>query len=62
MERHVHCAAIVTRRNNDVLEQIFVWKELDYGSMSEKEKHMLVSEVNILREFRHANIVRYHDR
>jgi NIMA (never in mitosis gene a)-related kinase 2 len=30
--------------------------------MSEKEKQMLVSEVNILREFRHAHIVRYYDR
>lgn len=30
--------------------------------MSEKEKQQLVSEVNILREFRHPNIVRYHDR
>jgi NIMA (never in mitosis gene a)-related kinase len=30
--------------------------------MSEKEKQMLVSEVNILRELHHANIVRYYDR
>lgn len=27
--------------------------------MSEKEKSMLVSEVNILRELKHPNIVRY---
>jgi len=39
-----------------------VWKELDYGQMCEREKQMLVSEVNILREFRHPNIVRYYDR
>ena len=38
--------------------QVLVWKELDYGQMSEREKQMLVSEVNILREFRHSNIVR----
>lgn len=44
------------------LLQLLVWKELDYGRMSEKEKGMLVSEVNILREFRHPNIVRYFDR
>jgi len=25
--------------------KILVWKELDYGKMSEKEKHLLVSEV-----------------
>ena len=30
--------------------------------MSEKEKSQLVSEVNILRELRHPNIVRYYDR
>jgi len=30
--------------------------------MKEKEKKQLVSEVNILRELRHPNIVRYHDR
>lgn len=41
---------------------MLVWKEIDYGKMSEKEKHLLVSEVNILREFRHAHIVRYYDR
>ena len=39
-----------------------MWKELDYGQMCEREKQMLVSEVNILREFRHPNIVRYYDR
>ena len=39
-----------------------VWKELDYGSMSETEKQMLVSEVNLLRELKHPHIVRYHDR
>jgi NIMA (never in mitosis gene a)-related kinase len=39
-----------------------VWKELNYGKMSEKEKQMLVSEVNILRDLRHTNIVKYYDR
>lgn len=39
-----------------------VWKELNYSKMSEKEKSMLVSEVNILRELRHPNITRYYDR
>ena len=48
------------RRRSD--GKIFVWKELDYGKMSEKEKQQLVSEVNILRDLNHANIVRYYDR
>jgi len=39
-----------------------VWKELNYGIMSEKEKQQIVSEVNILRELNHANIVKYYDR
>ncbi|KAJ3042042.1 G2-specific serine/threonine protein kinase [Rhizophlyctis rosea] len=37
-------------------------KEIDYRKMSEKEKRQLVAEVNILRELRHPNIVRYYER
>jgi NIMA (never in mitosis gene a)-related kinase len=37
-------------------------KEIDYRKMTEKEKKQLVSEVNILRELRHPNIVRYYER
>jgi NIMA (never in mitosis gene a)-related kinase len=39
-----------------------VWKELNYGVMREKEKQLVVSEVNILRELKHPFIVRYYDR
>ncbi|XP_072164685.1 serine/threonine-protein kinase Nek2-like [Diadema setosum] len=42
--------------------KILVSKEIDYGSMSEAEKQMLVSEVNLLRELKHERIVRYYDR
>ena len=42
--------------------KILVWKEMDYGHMTEREKQNIVSEVNILRELRHPNIVRYYDR
>jgi hypothetical protein len=34
------------RRKSDNSE--FVWKELDYGRMSDREKQQVVSEINIL--------------
>ncbi|KAK3587797.1 hypothetical protein CHS0354_042762 [Potamilus streckersoni] len=48
------------RRRRDGL--ILVWKEMDYGMMTETEKQMLVSEVNLLRELKSPYIVRYYDR
>lgn len=42
--------------------RILVWKEMDYGMMSDKEKQQIVSEVNILRDLQHPHIVRYYDR
>lgn len=48
------------RRKSD--GKIFVWKALNYGQMSDKEKQLLVNEVNILRELDHPNIVKYFDR
>jgi len=41
---------------------ILVWKEINFGEMTEKEKGQLVAEVNILRELKNPFIVRYHDR
>ncbi|KAJ4458881.1 putative Serine/threonine-protein kinase Nek2 [Paratrimastix pyriformis] len=42
--------------------KVFACKQINYGRMSDKEKCLLVNEVNILRELRHPNIVRYYDR
>ena len=42
--------------------KVLVWKELDYGKMSEREKNHVVTEVNLLRELRHPFIVKYCDR
>lgn len=53
------CVSKVKRKADG---RILVWKELNYGKMSEKEKQMIVSEVNILRELHHPNIVKYYDR
>jgi serine/threonine protein kinase len=35
---------------------------MNYGGMLEKEKQLLVQEVNILKRLRHGNIVKYYDR
>jgi serine/threonine protein kinase len=42
--------------------KIVVWKDINFGKMSEKEKAQLVAEVNILRDLRNPFIVRYLDR
>ncbi|KAL0480307.1 Nek2 [Acrasis kona] len=42
--------------------KVLVWKEIHYGSMTDKEKQLLVGEVNIIKDLRHAFIVRYYDR
>lgn len=47
------------RRSNG---QLLACKEVSFAKMVEKEKMQLVSEVNILRELRHPNIVRYYER
>jgi NIMA (never in mitosis gene a)-related kinase 2 len=39
-----------------------VWKELDYGRMSEREKQQVVCEVNVLSQLNHPNIVKYYDK
>lgn len=43
-------------------QKVLVWKEINFGGMSEREKTQLVAEVNILREMRNPFVVRYHDR
>ena len=52
------CVKIKRRADGKLL----VWKDMDYGTMTESEKQQLVSEVNLLRELKHPYIVRYHDR
>ena len=54
--------AKVSRVRRKTTSEIFVWKELNYGAMSDKEKQMLCDEVNILRDLNHPNIVQFVDR
>lgn len=39
-----------------------VWKKINYGIMKERERKQLINEVNILRDLKHDNIVRYFDK
>jgi len=48
------------RRRSD--GKVLVCKVLSYRDMTEKEKQLIVSEVNILRELSHPNIVKYEER
>ncbi|PSN54558.1 hypothetical protein C0J52_07113 [Blattella germanica] len=41
---------------------LYVWKAVSYRGLSEEKKQLLVSEVNLLSELRHPNIVQYYDR
>ena len=47
------CVKIKRRTDGKIL----VWKDMDYGTMTESEKQQLVSEVNLLRELKHPYIV-----
>ena len=42
--------------------RILAQKEIDYGQMTKFEKQQLVTEVNILQELKHPNIVAYYER
>lgn len=39
--------------------EIFVRKEIEYNSMNNQERNQLISELRILRELNHPNIVKY---
>jgi NIMA (never in mitosis gene a)-related kinase len=39
-----------------------VWKKTDFGGMSDKQKQQLLTEVHILMELKHENIVRCYDK
>lgn len=40
--------------------EIFVRKEIEYNSMNNQERNQLISELRILRELNHPNIVKYY--
>ncbi|ORM41870.1 putative serine/threonine-protein kinase nek2 [Babesia sp. Xinjiang] len=45
-----------------VTGELYCWKVVAYKGLSEKEKEQLVMEVNVMRDLKHPNIVRYVDR
>ncbi len=42
--------------------EVLVWKEIQYGKMTPKEKEAVVNEINILSQLNHPTIVKYHGR
>lgn len=42
--------------------RMLVWKKVKYGTMNSQQKQQVISEVNILKDMNHPNIVRYYDR
>lgn len=41
---------------------VYACKEIDYSNMKEKEKELLVHEVNTMKDLDHPNVVKYIDR
>lgn len=39
---------------------IYAWKSMDYDELSETKKESLISEINVLRQLKHPNIVQYY--
>jgi serine/threonine protein kinase len=52
---------VVSRVRRVTDGRILVWKELNYSRMNKKERRMMITEVNILRDVEHPNIVKYFD-
>lgn len=44
---------------NKMTEKIFVWKSIDYTEFDEDKKQLLVTEINLLKQLSHPNIVQY---
>lgn len=52
---------IVSRVRRTVDGKTLVWKELNYARMNKKERRMMITEVNILRDIDHMHVVKYYD-
>lgn len=51
----------ITKIRRKVDNKILVWKEIDYSIMKERDKFHIISEINILRELHHPNVVKYYE-
>lgn len=52
---------IVSRVRRAVDGKVLVWKELNYARMNKKERRMMITEVNVLRDINHQHVVKYYD-
>lgn len=44
---------------NKMTKKLFVWKAIDYAHMDDEKRQLLVSEINLLKQLAHPNIVQY---
>lgn len=51
---------IVRKVRHITTNKVYVRKEIEYNSMNTQEKNQLISELRILRELNHPNIVKYY--
>ena len=42
-------------------KKILIWKELKYEGISDKEKQLIINEINLLKEMNHSNIVKHYE-
>ena len=42
-------------------KQILIWKELNYEGIPDKEKQLIINEINLLKEMNHPNIVKQYE-
>lgn len=56
------CFGKVSKIRRKETGEILVWKEIDYSDISEKERKLIITEVNIMRTIEDSHIVQYDSR
>ena len=52
---------IVSKIIRKIDKKILIWKELKYEGISDKEKQLIINEINLLKEMNHPNVVKQYE-